>query len=112
VYRKNPAQGLSLAGRGKLGVFSLREKTPPYGITSFTLSRLLGAIHIHLPGDEAGVVARMVPWRIVIASDVADALTRLLLRGGMLAEPAVRRHLGGRTSEAVFRVICICRCRA
>jgi hypothetical protein len=71
----------------------------------------LGAIHVHLLGDQAGVVARMIPLSSIVASDVADALTRLLLRGGMLAEPAlalrtgvrplVRRDLGGRTSEAV-----------
>jgi hypothetical protein len=66
----------------------------------------LGAIDTHLAADEAAVVARMVPFRTVIASDVADALTRLLLRGGMPAEPAlavvllVLRLLGGRTSEA------------
>ena len=56
VCTENPARGLSLAGRGELGAFSLREKAPPYGITSFTLSRLFLAIVTHLLGDSAAVV--------------------------------------------------------
>ncbi len=55
-----------------------------------TLSRLSAARgRTHLFADQAAVAARMVPLSSIVASDVADTLTRLLLRGGMLAEPAL-----------------------
>src|SRR3712207_507587 len=95
-------------GRGKLGDFSLRKEAPPYGITSFTLSRPVAAIATHRRELFAAVCAH-APVRIrLVSGDVADALTLLPLYAiligvpGMLAEPAVvRRYLGSRSSEAV-----------
>jgi hypothetical protein len=117
VCTENPARGMFVRAGQARSLLSQREKAPPYGITSVTISRLLVAIDTHLAADEAAVVARMVPWRTVIASDVADAFTRpwAISFGvsGMLAEPAlavvplVVRLLGGRTSEAVLGVVCI-----
>src|SRR5688500_16811448 len=72
-----------------------------------TLSRLSAARgRTHLFADQAAVAARMVPLSSIVASDVADAVTRpwaiSLGVPGMLAEPATAvRLVGGRISEAI-----------
>jgi len=59
--------------------------------------------------DEAAMVARVVPLSPIVASDVADALTRLFLRGGMRANiVVVARLLGDNRSKAV-RVVWLAR---
>jgi len=115
VCTENPARGLSLTGRGEPGAFSLREEAPPYGITSFTLSRPFAAIATHRLELCAAVFAHAL---FVVFGDVADALTLPPLFAisigvaGMLAEPALTlisllavldRYLGSRSSEAVIR---------
>jgi hypothetical protein len=82
-----------------------------YGITLAWASRITGAIGnvvgvgsnlVVQSADEAAVVARVVPCLRVIASDAAHALTRLILRGGMLANiVVVARLLGDHRSKAV-----------
>jgi hypothetical protein len=55
--------------------------------------------------DEAAVVAWVISWLRVISSDVPDTLTRLILRGGMLADIAVCSRLLGDDRSKAVRVV-------
>jgi hypothetical protein len=87
------------------------DPAPHLGITLAWTSRITGAIDntvgvgsdlVVQIADEAAMVARVVPLSPIVASDVADALTRLILRGGMLANIVrTRRLLGDNRSKAV-----------
>jgi hypothetical protein len=101
---------VSVAGRGELEAFSLRSSL--YGITLLAWASGITAGIGNVVGvgsdlvvqiaDEAAMVARVVPLSSIVARDVAHPLTRLILRGGMLADVVVvARLLGDDRSEAV-----------
>jgi hypothetical protein len=102
---------VSVAGRGELEAFSLRSLLLRNYIALAWASGItagignvvgVGSDLVVQIADEAAVVAWMITFSPIVARDVAHPLTRLILRGGMLADVVVvARLLGDDRSEAV-----------